>query len=253
MEDDGTVNMMKEPATVLAPVSATRGDDDDDDDDALVDSNFQWASGANYGSLKNLLPSKRLTWTMLDFKGASVADDRRMKKTVAVDAPAAGGNVGGAGIEISNRKGTGLKGLMPVRPTWTRLDFHGASVEDERRTKRNSHQSSTKFNEGQYSNLKNLLPARTITFRKGQIFSSGSATIVNSSVMRTPRLESQGGVENENDAADLLSQQQQQHRDEVDGVMDESADNSNDSTQGKSFTNLKDLLPERKISWRRNK
>ena len=37
MEDDGTVNMMKEPATVLAPVSATsvtghdqnRGDDDD--------------------------------------------------------------------------------------------------------------------------------------------------------------------------------------------------------------------------------
>ncbi len=254
MEDDGTVNMMK-PATVVAPVSATSdtGHDQncgDGDDDALVDLNFQMASGANYSSLRNLLPSKRLTWTKLDFKGASVADDRRMKRTEGVDTPAAGGDVGGAGIGISNRKSVGLKGLMPVRPTWTKLDFHGASIEDERRTKRNSRQSGTKFNEGQYSNLKTFLPARTITFRKGQIFSSGSATIVNSNVMRTQRLESQGGVKNENDAVDLLSQQQQQHRDEVYGVIDKGADSTCDSTQGKSFTNLKDLLPERKISWR---
>ena len=246
MEDDGTVNMMKEPAsTVLAPVAkATISDgDDDDDDDALVDLDSQvaLASGVNYGSLKNLLPEKRLTWTKLDFKGASVVDDRRMKGR---------GDGGGSstGIEVNDKQGSssvGLKALLPVRPTWTKLDFHGASVEDERRTKKRTPTQSSitkKFNEGQnYSNLTSLLPARTITFRKGQVFSSGSATMVNSNIMRSTqslgRQDRMMGVKKETNADD-------------DEVIDENEDNNFDSMQGKSYTNLKDLLPERKISWR---
>ena len=247
MEDDGTVNMMKEPAsTVLAPVAkATISDgDDDDDDDALVDLDSQvaLASGVNYGSLKNLLPEKRLTWTKLDFKGASVVDDRRMKGR---------GDGGGSstGIEVNDKQGSssvGLKALLPVRPTWTKLDFHGASVEDERRTKKRTptQSSITKINEGQnYSNLTSLLPARKITFRKGQVFSSGSATMVNSNIMRSTqslgRQDRMMGVTKETNADD-----------DDDGVIGENEDNNFDSMQGKSYTNLKDLLPERKISWR---
>ena len=235
MEDDGTVNMMKEPAsTVLAPVTkATINDGDADDANALVDLDSQvaLASGVNYGSLKNLLPEKRLTWTKLDFKGASVVDDRRMKGR---------GDVGGssAGIEVNDKRGSssvGLKALLPVRPTWTKLDFRGASVEDERRTKKRtpSQSSITKFNEGQnYSNLTSLLPARTITFRKGQVFSSGSATKVNSNIMR--------------------STQSLGRQDRMMGVTKETSANDDDDVMidEKSYTNLKDLLPERKISWR---
>ena len=207
-----------------------------------LDSQVALASGINYGSLKNLLPEKRLTWTKLDFKGASVVDDRRMKGR---------GDGGGSstGIEVNDKRGSssvGLKALLPVRPTWTKLDFHGASVEDERRTKKRTtptQSSITKFNEGQnYSNLKTLLPARTITFRKDQVFSSGSATMVNSNIMRSTqslgRQDRMMGVTKETNA------------DDDDVMVDETADNNFDSKRGKSYTNLKDLLPERKISWR---
>jgi hypothetical protein len=259
MEDDGTVNMMKQPSSsVLAPVTPTSISSGSSDRDygARVDLDYHQdvASGANYGSLKDLLPVKRLTWTKLDFKGASVEDERRMKKKVVAvrDAASAGGDVIGDVIESNDRRGRGLKELLPVRPTWTKLDFRGASVEDERRTKRkDSPQSSTKsFNEGQYSNLKTLLPERTITFRQGQVFSSGSATMVNSNVMRLPRLGSQ------QQAGDNDVSQQQQHGDEVDdGVSDsENTDKAYDSMQEKTtYTNLKDLLPERKMSWRTTK
>lgn len=240
MEDDGTVNMMKEPSPVVAldTTIAIRGLGGNGD--ALVDLNIPVANVANYGSLKNLLPSKRVTWTKLDFKGASIEDDRRMKKNAVVDAASRDTS---AGIEISDKKGSGLKGLLPVRPTWTKLDFRGASVEDERRTKRTSPRTSPKFNEGQYySNLKSLLPARTITFRKDQVFSSGSATIVNSNMIRTQSTGSQG-------ESATVNESQHHHGDEGDGVIGENV-TDNDY---QSFTNLKDLLPERKLSWRTTK
>ena len=272
MEDDGTVNMMKQPSSsVLAPPvtptstssgSSSSSSSSDRDYGARVDLDYNQdvaSGGVNYGSLKDLLPVKKLTWTKLDFKGASVEDERRMKKKVVAAGDAAsagGGDVIGDTIGSNDRRGRGLKELLPVKPTWTKLDFRGASVEDERRTRRkDSPQSSTKsFNEGQYSNLTTLLPERTITFRQGQqVYSSGSATMVNSNVMRTPRLGSQqqtGG----NDVSQ--QQQQEEHGDEVDdGVSDnENTDKAYDSMQEKTtYTNLKDLLPERKMSWRTTK
>jgi hypothetical protein len=249
MEDDGTVNMMKEPTPFLISSSSlsVSGREENTHD---VDLDRKTNPSINYGSLKNLLPTKRATWTKLDFKGASVEDERRTKKMV-VDAAAATTIRDDSGADMSVNSGEGgrsLQGLLPVRPTWTKLDFHGASVEDERRTKWIAPRSgSVGFNEGKYSNLKTLLPERTITFRKDQVFSSGSATMVNSkNTRRKQSSESQGRVKNE-----VMSTAAISLGDNVDVEINKDADNNcYSSMHGKAFAKLKDLLPEKKISWR---
>lgn len=180
--------------------------------------------------LKDLLP-KRPLWTKLDFHGAPVADDRRMKQTNS------NGNK-------SVRSGGSLKDLMPKREIWTKLDFHGASVVDERRVARKGRDPAGSggggFNEGEHSNLTTLLPERTITWKKTQVLSSGSAPFVGA-----------GG-------RGLREERQRAMREEVvasagavDGTDDgDDAGAAGTSEDAKAYTNLKDLLPERKMTWR---
>jgi len=123
--------MMKEPATVFAPVTSVM---------VIIKmvvmmmmmmmmmhllirfSDGEWCKLWIIEELANI---QKININMV-LEGASV-DNRRMKKSVAVDAPAlpAVMLVALASV-IHSTKGTGLKGLMPVRPTWTRLEVHGA-------------------------------------------------------------------------------------------------------------------------------
>lgn len=254
MEDDGTVHMMKEPSTPPR-----------DEDAAMVDldesTSSSSASTANYGSLKDLLPTKRATWTKLDFKGAPVEDVRRTKKPAAVDHEGIDDNAqSGAGEGV--RAGAGLKDLLPKRATWTKLDFKGGSVVDERRTKQMSTSgggSSSTFNEGQYTNLKTLLPPRTITWKKDQVLSSGSATTVSSNV-RGLREERQLAMKNEVVASArnrAALEDDSDNNGEGGDVSNEfeatiASGDALDEDGSSSYTNLKDLLPERKVTWRRS-
>mmetsp|Transcript_3773 Transcript_3773/g.8411 ORF Transcript_3773/g.8411 Transcript_3773/m.8411 type:complete len:141 (-) Transcript_3773:82-504(-) len=139
---------------------------------------------------------------------------------------------------------------MPKRATWTKLDFKGASVEDERRTKRITSSSKERNlnNEGQYTNLKSLLPERTITWKNKQVLSSGSAAIT------TTREDRQRAMKN-----DVIASSSANHS-ASDGDDTDAADTGGESTisassseEMKPYSNLKDLLPERKMSWRTTK
>ncbi|KAL3809493.1 hypothetical protein ACHAXA_007964 [Cyclostephanos tholiformis] len=238
MEDDGTVNMMKEPSpSPLRPTAAS--DASSVSAEAIVDLDDGWDGGKNnYGSLKDLAPTRRETWTRLDFKGASIVDDRRTKRGVV--------NVGGS---VNEAGGGNLRALLPKRPTWTKLDFKGGSVEDERRTRRKPPGGASGIVEGGYSNLKTLLPERTITWKKNQVLRSGSAAVVSSNArgLREERLPdikyklTDGASSGSDDMYD----------EEVDGEdEDEEEGGVGRKDEVKPYTNLKDLLPERKTTWR---
>jgi len=108
---------------------------------------------------------------MLDVKGALVGDNRRTKHKVTVtdsDQDAAHNSISS---EAGGMEGWSLKDLMPKRATWIKLDVKGASVEDERCVRRinSSNKGSNLDNKGQYTNLKSLLPERTITWKNKQV------------------------------------------------------------------------------------
>lgn len=190
MEDDGTVNKLRglremdgEERDVSVKADFSEGDiiaiagmlpdlDDDtdsgvevvdaDDEQNEVDANEQFLAEllkvggdesnvkpAASSSLKDLLPTKKPTWTKLDFKGGVIEDERRTKK-ISVD----------IGNTDSNLK-TLL--LQSKKPTWTKLDFKGGVVEDDRRMRKASvYGANAELSEGKYSNLKTLLPERKI-------------------------------------------------------------------------------------------
>ena len=276
MEDDGTVNYSKEPSSSSGTTTAKnnqpsypqssskiRGTKDGFDSDSelapLVDlgEDTQEATTAartnnNYGSLKELTTSiQRPTWTKLDFKGGSVVDERRMqmmnKKTDddTISTEVGSGSIGGGG-------GKSLQELLPKRATWTKLDFKGVPVEDERRTKKQSGSSSSgsssTFNQGGYSSLKTLLPTRTITWHKNQVLSSGSAPTL-SQVSRGLREERQQAMKDEV----LASISNEDTDDDEDEGEEDSIGEEEEEEEVKAYQNLKDLLPQRKVTWRTTK
>ena len=275
MEDDGTVNYSKEPSSSSGTTTAKnnqpsyypqssskiRGTKDGFDSDSelapLVDlgEDTQAATTVartnnNYGSLKELTTSiQRPTWTKLDFKGGSVVDERRMqmmnKKTDddTISTDGGGGSVGEGG------GGKSLQELLPKRATWTKLDFKGVPVEDERRTKKQSSGSSSgsSFNQGGYSSLKTLLPTRTITWHKNQVLSSGSAPTL-SQVSRGLREERQQAMKDE-----VLASISAESTDDDEDVGEEDSIGGEEEEEVKAYQNLKDLLPQRKVTWRTTK
>ena len=137
--------------------------------------------------------------------------------------------------------------MLPKRATWTRLDFKGASVEDERRTREKvpGGGGGGIVNEGRYSNLKMLLPERTITWKKKQVLSSGSATVVSSNV-RGLREEKQSDIKDEiADSASLSGDEIN-----VEEIDEEEEEEQEQEQEIKAYTNLKDLLPERRNMFR---
>ena len=275
MEDDGTVNYSKEPSSSSSTTTAKnnqpsypqssskiRGTKDGFDSDSelapLVDlgEDTQEATTAartnnNYGSLKELTTSiQRPTWTKLDFKGGSVVDERRMqmmnKKTDddIISSDGGSGSIGGGG-------GKSLQELLPKRATWTKLDFKGVPVEDERRTKKQSGSSSSgsssTFNQGGYSSLKTLLPTRTITWHKNQVLSSGSAPTL-SQVSRGLREERQQAMKDE-----VLASISNEGTDYDEDEGEEDSIGEEEEEEVKAYQNLKDLLPQRKVTWRTTK
>ena len=166
MEDDGTVSYTK----------SRPGDGESGSSASMVDLGTETSpttSGGGGGeesgeasppsvNLKDLAGiSKRPVFTKLDFKGGSVPDDRREKKS-AVDNDA----------EEQEAAPLSLSGLRELalsskRPTFTKLDFHGTGVADERRIPKDT-TSTTAAAEAaptNKSNLKDLLPKRP-TFTK---------------------------------------------------------------------------------------
>ena len=257
MEDDGTVNYSKEPRSSpplqSPPSSSYRGTKDGCDDDGektIESSNDIVEPTIKYGNLKELTKSvKRPTWTKLDFHGASVPDERRMKAAKKVDTGGGGdATPSGGGVGGSN-----LKELLPKRATWTKLDFHGASVEDERRTKRSKNSDSSTFNTGQYSELKALLPKRTINWKKGQLLSSGSSPTVTEN-FRGLREERSFGVKEERQLVmknDVIASAALSSSDGEDvGVIDDNIDDDEEEEVVKPYQNLRDLLPQRRVTWK---
>jgi len=264
MEDDGTVHHKKEPS-----IEKSEGEEL-----AMVDLDSASSLGAsNYGSLRDLMPTKRAVWTKLDFKGASVADDRRFKSTTQ-----SGGDVGGdVGGEFKSEGGGGsLKELLPKRATWTKLDFKGASVPDERRTATAARTAESGgedgggdedgFNEGEYSNLTTLLPERTITWKRDQVLSSGSSPTVGEErerrvtnlttllpartiTWKKNRVLSSGSSPT---AGENVRGMREERRRAMKEEVIASASASDDDDEGtKAYTNLKDLLPGKKVTWRK--
>jgi hypothetical protein len=135
---------------------------DDDNEQKEVDANEQFLAEllkvggdepdtkpAASSSLKDLLPTKKPTWTKLYFKGGVIEDERRTKKS-------------SAGIDNTD---SNLKTLLlqSKKPTWTKLDFKGGVVEDDRRMRKASvYGANAELSEGKYTNLKTLLPERKI-------------------------------------------------------------------------------------------
>ena len=103
MEDDGTVNMMKEPSPAPRPPASAVSSlsPHGAGETAAAGPVDGWSGGKNnYGSLRDLAPTRRETWTRLDFKGASIVDERRTKRGGAgagraVDDAGFGGGGGG--------------------------------------------------------------------------------------------------------------------------------------------------------------
>jgi len=117
----------------------------------------QSGSSVNLKDLAGI--SKRPVFTKLDFKGGSVVDDRRMTSTSS-SVPTQT-DEGAAAAPAS-----GLKelALSSKRPMFTKLDFKGGSVVDERRTKKAPSTNTAEVSTTQ-GNLKDLLPTRP-TFTK---------------------------------------------------------------------------------------
>ena len=181
-------------------------------------------------------------------KEIASADEFSSIKPLWAGCAACHGQEGGGGVGGSN-----LKELLPKRATWTKLDFHGASVEDERRTKRSKNSDSSTFNTGQYSELKALLPKRTINWKKGQLLSSGSSPTVTEN-FRGLREERSFGVKEERQLVmknDVIASAALSSSDGEDvGVIDDNIDDEEEEEVVKPYQNLRDLLPQRRVTWK---
>ncbi|KAL7438803.1 hypothetical protein ACHAXM_006387 [Skeletonema potamos] len=205
--------------------------------------------------LKGLaLSSKRPIFTKLDFKGGSVEDNRRMK----TKAPS-------TTTEASTPQGN-LKDLLPKRPTFTKLDFKGGSVEDERRMKKQSSSSSTAalLPSSSSGSLKTLLPERKFMWRNEEMMRKRSTT--------NDFIGSVGGdfiartTTTSNTSRDSVREMKQKAmRDEVIAAASTSSSSLEDATTtttsegdgndggeggGGSYSNLTDLLPQKKFVFR---
>jgi len=225
MEDDTTVNYTKsrEPDP-SEDVDEMPVGDADAADEASIDlgQSISGTGASNYGSLKDLLPTKRPTWTKLDFKGGSVEDERRTKPRKSSDS-------------VASTSG-GLQALLPKKPSWTKLDFHGVGVEDTSRTQSGERKSS----EGaasEFSSLRDHLPERTITWKRGQTLSAGIAESARDSVRETRRAAMKDAV-----MASAAASSAGEVEDGVEAEADE-----NDYLSGSS---LRDLLPKNKFAFR---
>jgi hypothetical protein len=164
MEDDGTVSYTK-----------SRPGDESGSSASMVDLGTEASTTTSGGggggeksgaeapspsvNLKDLAGiSKRPVFTKLDFKGGSVPDDRREKKS-PVD--------NDVEEEAAPLSLSGLRklALSSKRPTFTKLDFHGTGVADERRIPKDTTAAAEVAPTNNKSNLKDLLPKRP-TFTK---------------------------------------------------------------------------------------
>jgi len=117
----------------------------------------QSGSSVNLKDLAGI--SKRPVFTKLDFKGGSVVDDRRMTSTSS-SVPTQTDE----GAATAPASGLKELALSSKRPMFTKLDFKGGSVVDERRTKKAPSTNTAEVSTTQ-GNLKDLLPTRP-TFTK---------------------------------------------------------------------------------------
>ena len=161
----------------------------------------------------------------MDFKGGSVEDERRTKPSKSTD------NV----VSTSGSEG-GLQALLPKKPSWTKLDFHGVGVEDTSRTQSGRQGSSEAAAPG-FSSLRDHLPDRTITWKREQTLSAGIAASARDSVRETRRAAMKDAV---------ISSAGASSANEVeDGTRAEP--DENDYLSGSS---LRDLLPKKKFAFR---
>lgn len=287
MEDDGTVNMKKEPAAAPTPQSSSRGNSgggaqaDDARETAAVEDAQESreenntasneygslkdlipsrrtsltrsedvrgvgtppaAPPAKYGSLKDLAPTTRATWTKLDFKGGSVEDKRRTEKKES--------KLHGKSDTSRNLTGEGLQKLLPKKTIWTKLDFHGASVEDERRTRRTAPPGRRPATPaGEHSSpLQKFLPERTLSWRN-EVQSSGSATFVRGGTGSRERRRRR--MQKEVTAAAAVAAVATSHTEDVEEEADASAKDAGSVDEEKAYSNLTTLLPARTMTWKK--
>lgn len=195
MEDDGTVNKLR-----------GRDDYDTSDESAAAAEEIEVESGGfkyeEAVAVENMLPDLEETIDgsedYLDDGEARVESDKvdpneqflsELLKVGDSPEPASSSN---------------LKDLLPKKPTWTKLDFKGVGVEDDRRTKKAKVSDSATDSGLKHLLLQNKKPTWTKLDFKGGVVEDESRTTKSSS--------------------------------------------SEDFNKGQ-YTNLKTLLPERKIGW----
>jgi hypothetical protein len=248
------------------------------------------------GDLKALLPQREMKWRTLDKYGRRVQmmDDDRDTKRIDIRMNAADNCVGGSSVEavsvesmlpsldeesdedvedtINGREtdaneqflldllkegdddepqpptmqksSQNLKDLLPKKPTWTKLDFKGGSVPDERRTKNIPVAASTPD-----SSLKTLLlQAKKPTWTKLDFKGVGVED-----ASRTKRVAKEDFNKGQyTNLKTLLPEKKIQWgtRGKVASISDSNVEIGSDSNKGVS---LKTLLPERKVTWRDDK
>ena len=203
---------------------------------------------ASSSGLKGLaLSSKRPIFTKLDFKGGSVVDERRAKKK----APSTT-NTAEASSSSSTTK-SNLKDLLPTRPTFTKLDFKGGNVEDERRTKKQPDQDHSKLSSS--GSLQSLLPERKFMWKKqerrsntndfiGSVGGDFIARTTTASKNDSVREAKQKAMRNEVIASATVAT----------GALDEDEEDESGGVQEvESYSNLTDLLPQKKFVFRDTK
>ncbi|KAL7490381.1 hypothetical protein ACHAWT_005487 [Skeletonema menzelii] len=202
---------------------------------------------ASSSGLKGLaLSSKRPIFTKLDFKGGSVVDERRAKKK----APS---TTNTAEASSSSTTKSNLKDLLPTRPTFTKLDFKGGNVEDERRTKKQPDQDHSKLSSS--GSLQSLLPERKFMWKKqerrsntndfiGSVGGDFIARTTTASKNDSVREAKQKAMRNEVIASATVAT----------GALDEDEEDESGGVQEvESYSNLTDLLPQKKFVFRDTK
>ena len=185
MEDDGTVNKR-----------VGQGVDEHDASADVVEE--VEANAVDNAVLDNNQTVKKVDQADTDVDDEAEVDVNEMFLTELL-------KVGDDKPQPTPRSSRNLKELLPSKPIWTKLDFKGGSVEDERRTKRAPVDDGNKM-----SSLKTLL--------------------LQSKKPTWTKLDFKGvGVEDESRTKQTTSE-------------DKSSPNG-------EYTNLKTLLPERKIQW----
>jgi len=205
---------------------------------------------ASSSGLKGLaLSSKRPIFTKLDFKGGSVVDERRAKKK----APSTTNTAEASSSSSSSTTKSNLKDLLPTRPTFTKLDFKGGNVEDERRTKKQPDQDHSKLSSS--GSLQSLLPERKFMWKKqerrsntndfiGSVGGDFIARTTTASKNDSVREAKQKAMRNEVIASATVAT----------GALDEDEEDESGGVQEvESYSNLTDLLPQKKFVFRDTK